>query len=59
MSGENDNASREDIHSKAVRAGKRTYFFDVKGQTRHILSQDYRLGTKFIKLKIEKKQRKV
>lgn len=30
MSGENDNASREDIHSKAVRAGKRTYFFDVK-----------------------------
>jgi len=30
MSGENDNTSREDIHSKAVRAGKRTYFFDVK-----------------------------
>jgi len=30
MSGENENANREDIHSKAVRAGKRTYFFDVK-----------------------------
>jgi len=30
MSGEKDNASREDIHSIAVRAGKRTYFFDVK-----------------------------
>jgi len=24
------NAPRDDIHSKAVRAGKRTYFFDVK-----------------------------
>ncbi len=30
MSGENENANREDIHSKVVRAGKRTYFFDVK-----------------------------
>lgn len=30
MSEEKENASREDIHSTAVRAGKRTYFFDVK-----------------------------
>ena len=30
MSGKDENASREDIHSKVVRAGKRTYFFDVK-----------------------------
>jgi len=27
---ENDNERREEIFSKAVRAGKRTYFFDVK-----------------------------
>jgi len=26
---------REDIHSKAVRAGKRTYFFDVKATKRN------------------------
>ena len=25
-----DGTEREEIHSKAVRAGKRTYFFDVK-----------------------------
>lgn len=30
MTDENSNYSREDIYSKAVRAGKRTYFFDVK-----------------------------
>lgn len=30
MTDENSNYSREDIFSKAVRAGKRTYFFDVK-----------------------------
>lgn len=30
MTEENSNYSREDIYSKAVRAGKRTYFFDVK-----------------------------
>ena len=28
--GRNDRAGREEIFSKAVRAGKRTYFFDVK-----------------------------
>ena len=28
--GEMDNRSREEIYSEAVRAGKRTYFFDVK-----------------------------
>jgi hypothetical protein len=27
---ENDSKFREEIYSKAVRAGKRTYFFDVK-----------------------------
>lgn len=27
--------SREEIHSKAVRAGKRTYFFDVKATRRN------------------------
>jgi len=27
---ENDNERRDEIYSKAVRAGKRTYFFDVK-----------------------------
>jgi hypothetical protein len=27
---EHDNNEREEIYSKAVRAGKRTYFFDVK-----------------------------
>jgi hypothetical protein len=27
---EQDNPEREEIYSKAVRAGKRTYFFDVK-----------------------------
>jgi hypothetical protein len=31
----NDAAGREDIHSKAVRAGKRTYFFDVKATRRN------------------------
>jgi hypothetical protein len=30
MSEENGDAVRDDIFSKAVRAGKRTYFFDVK-----------------------------
>ena len=28
--GENDQRDREEIYSKIVRAGKRTYFFDVK-----------------------------
>lgn len=28
--GEMDNRSQEEIYSEAVRAGKRTYFFDVK-----------------------------
>ena len=28
--GENDQRDREEIYSKVVRAGKRTYFFDVK-----------------------------
>ena len=27
---ENENSGRDDVFSKAVRAGKRTYFFDVK-----------------------------
>jgi hypothetical protein len=31
----NDSAEREEIHSKAVRAGKRTYFFDVKATRRN------------------------
>jgi len=31
----NDARGREDIHSKAVRAGKRTYFFDVKATRRN------------------------
>ncbi|MCZ4408962.1 DUF3276 family protein [Cryomorphaceae bacterium 1068] len=30
MSTEHDDSIRDDIFSKAVRAGKRTYFFDVK-----------------------------
>ena len=30
MSTENENSGRDDVYSKAVRAGKRTYFFDVK-----------------------------
>ena len=30
-----DAADREEIHSKAVRAGKRTYFFDVKATRRN------------------------
>lgn len=30
-----DSAGREEIHSKAVRAGKRTYFFDVKATRRN------------------------
>jgi hypothetical protein len=30
-----DNGGREEIHSKAVRAGKRTYFFDVKATRRN------------------------
>jgi len=30
-----DAAGREEIHSKAVRAGKRTYFFDVKATRRN------------------------
>ncbi|MFM6975764.1 MAG: DUF3276 family protein [Sphingobacteriaceae bacterium] len=28
--GDFDNKEREEVHSKKVRAGKRTYFFDVK-----------------------------
>ena len=28
--GDFDNRDREEVHSKKVRAGKRTYFFDVK-----------------------------
>jgi hypothetical protein len=31
---ENDSRFREEIYSKAVRAGKRTYFFDVKSTRR-------------------------
>jgi uncharacterized protein DUF3276 len=31
----NDAAGREEIHSKVVRAGKRTYFFDVKATRRN------------------------
>ena len=31
----NEAAGREEIHSKAVRAGKRTYFFDVKATRRN------------------------
>lgn len=31
----NETAEREEIHSKAVRAGKRTYFFDVKATRRN------------------------
>jgi len=31
---ENDSKFREEIYSKAVRAGKRTYFFDVKSTRR-------------------------
>lgn len=31
---ENDSRFREEIYSKAVRAGKRTYFFDVKATRR-------------------------
>ena len=30
-----DGSGREEIHSKAVRAGKRTYFFDVKATRRN------------------------
>lgn len=30
-----DGTGREEIHSKAVRAGKRTYFFDVKATHRN------------------------
>lgn len=30
-----ETARREEIHSKAVRAGKRTYFFDVKATRRN------------------------
>jgi len=30
-----DGAGREEIHSKVVRAGKRTYFFDVKATRRN------------------------
>ena len=30
-----DGPGREEIHSKAVRAGKRTYFFDVKATRRN------------------------
>jgi hypothetical protein len=30
-----DKNNREEIHSKAVRAGKRTYFFDVKATRRN------------------------
>lgn len=32
---ENDSKFREEIYSKAVRAGKRTYFFDVKSTRRN------------------------
>lgn len=30
-----DSSDKEEIHSKAVRAGKRTYFFDVKSTRRN------------------------
>jgi hypothetical protein len=30
-----ETTEREEIHSKAVRAGKRTYFFDVKATKRN------------------------
>jgi hypothetical protein len=32
---ENDSVFRDEIHSVAVRAGKRTYFFDVKSTKRN------------------------
>jgi hypothetical protein len=34
-------AGREEIHSKAVRAGKRTYFFDVKATRQERLLPDH------------------
>jgi hypothetical protein len=30
MSAERDDSVRDDVYSRAVRAGKRTYFFDIK-----------------------------
>ncbi|NND93549.1 MAG: DUF3276 family protein, partial [Flavobacteriales bacterium] len=30
MEGDKENYDREEIYSKVIRAGKRTYFFDVK-----------------------------
>lgn len=33
--GETENHSREEIFSQAIRAGKRTYFFDVKATRRN------------------------
>ena len=38
----NDQQDREEIYSKPVRAGKRTYFFDVKHERRRSLFNDHR-----------------
>jgi len=43
----NDNRGREEIFSKAVRAGKRTYFFDVKAT---------RAGDKYLTITESKKR---
>lgn len=37
MSVDNGDSERDDIFSKAIRAGKRTYFFDVKSTKRNDL----------------------
>jgi len=47
--GEYDNKDREEVYSKKVRAGKRTYFFDVKS-TR---SNDYYLTITESKKRLE------
>ena len=35
--GDFDNREREEVFSKKVRAGKRTYFFDVKAKTTKVI----------------------
>ena len=47
--GDYDNKEREEVYSKKVRAGKRTYFFDVKA-TR---SNDYYITTTESKKRLE------